>query len=557
MATGKRIRHLQRYRAITTAFTRSGFGYVTDRVGWDGKFAFYPLHEHNGRQRKSNGLRVRQLLEELGTTFVKLGQIASTRPDLIPPDIIDELSHLQDHVPAFSFEEAAEIIEEELGAPVEQLFRHFNQEPLAAASIGQVHKAVLQDGTEVVVKVQRPNIGSIVETDLEILADLARVADRHLDWSRSYRLSEIIDELGKGLLKELDYRIEAGSIEKFAIQSKSLEYVRVPTVYWDYSTKKVLTMEYIDGIKLADQEQLKKAGLDLSLLAKRLATTIFNQILVDGLFHADPHPGNVLALPDGSIALLDFGMVGKLSPHIQKHFASFIIALRNKSSKGVIRAISELGMIPEDVNMKDLYADVDEMREKYYNVPLKEISMGEIFTDLLGVAFRHSIRIPSELTLVGKSILTTEGVAAALDPNMSVFDVAEPIGKKLYLGRLNPFPMLKEWLEDVPEYIGLLRDIPATLKQVSVILQKGKLQVEVASPQLEMLMKKLDRISNQMSFSIVLLALSIVMLGLIIGSALSGAQPLLWKLPIIEISSVIALLMFLWLIYAIFRSGRF
>ncbi|MNN12522.1 putative protein kinase UbiB [compost metagenome] len=250
-------------------------------------------------------------------------------------------------------------------------------------------------------------------------------------------------------------------------------------------------------------------------------------------------------------------MVGKLSPHIQKHFASFIIALRNKSSKGVIRAISELGMIPEDVNMKDLYADVDEMREKYYNVPLKEISMGEIFTDLLGVAFRHSIRIPSELTLVGKSILTTEGVAAALDPNMSVFDVAEPIGKKLYLGRLNPFPMLKEWLEDVPEYIGLLRDIPATLKQVSVILQKGKLQVEVASPQLEMLMKKLDRISNQMSFSIVLLALSIVMLGLIIGSALSGAQPLLWKLPIIEISSVIALLMFLWLIYAIFRSGRF
>ncbi|MNN27984.1 putative protein kinase UbiB [compost metagenome] len=275
------------------------------------------------------------------------------------------------------------------------------------------------------------------------------------------------------------------------------------------------------------------------------------------MFHADPHPGNVLALSDGSIALLDFGMVGKLSPHVQKHFAAFIIALRNKSSKGVIRAISELGMIPEDVNMQELYVDVDEMREKYYDVPLKDISMGEIFTDLLGVAFRHQIRIPSELTLVGKSILTMEGVIATLDPNMSVFDVAEPIGKKLYMGRLNPFPLLKEWIEDIPEYFSLLRDIPATLKQVSTMLQKGKVQVEVSSPQIEVLMKKLDRISNQMSFSIVLLALSIVMLGLIIGSALSGAQPLLWKLPIIEISSVIALLMFLWLIYAIFRSGRF
>jgi len=551
MSAVKRIRRLKRYQAITSALARSGFGYMIGRFGRDERAAA------DKKDYKSEGRRIRLLLQQLGTTFIKLGQIASTRPDLIPQEIIEELAHLQDDVPPFPYEEVELIIRHELGGTIEQLFRQFSERPLASASIGQVHRAVLKDGSEVVVKVQRPQISALVETDLEILEDLARLADRHTDSLGGYRLSEIVEELGRGLLSELDYGTEARALERFARQGLDLGYVRIPAVYMDYSTKKVLTMEYMEGIRIADREGLKRAGIDNRLLAERLAEAILHQILVDGMFHADPHPGNLLALPDGSIALLDFGMVGRLSPHTQKQLVSFIIALRNKSSKGVIQSITELGMVPEHTDMAKLYADVDAMREKYYNVPLKKIRMGEMINDFLRVAFSHRIRIPSELTLVAKSILTIEGVVAELAPEFSVFDVAEPIGRKLYMERLSPWQILKDWGGYIPEYVHLLREAPMSLKELSVLLRKGKLQLEVASPQIDMLMRKMDRLSNQMSFSIVILALSIVLLGLIIGTALSGAQPLLWRLPIIEISAAISLLMFLWLIYAIIRSGRF
>ncbi|MBP1996985.1 ABC1 kinase family protein [Paenibacillus eucommiae] len=557
MSAGKRIRQLQRYRTIVSAFARNGLGYVSHEMGLTEKLQFFRSVEHKEHHDKSVGERIRLLLEELGPTFVKLGQIASTRPDLLPADILKELERLQDKVSAFPYQDAVSIIEEELGAPVESLFQRFSDTPLAAASIGQVYQAQLHDGTEVVVKVQRPDIQRMIETDLDILADWARLAESRLDWAHNYRLLDIVDELGKALRAELDYGAEARNARRFANQSRAPKHVRIPAIYWDYSTKLVLTMQYIEGIKLSDQDKLKQAGLDRRLLAERFASAIFHQVLVEGFFHGDPHPGNVLALPDGSLALLDFGMVGRLSPGMKKHFASFVIALRNQSSKGVIRAISHMGVIPDDVDRDGLNADVDEMREKYYKVPLNQVSLGAAVNDLFALAFRHQIRIPSELTLLGKSLLTMEGVVTALDPTFSVFDVAEPFGKKLFLERLDPRQMLKNWMEDVPEYFDLLSEVPLSLKQLSTVLRQGKLRVEVASPQVDALMTKMDRISNRLSFSIVLLALSIVMVGLIIGAALSESHTLLWRIPIIEIGFVVAMVMFIWLIYAILRSGRF
>lgn len=548
----KQIRRLNRYRTITSILARSGFGYIAHLFGRVEKGS-----SELRQSGKTDGKRLRLLLQELGTTFIKLGQIASTRPDLFPPEMIAELAHLQDDVSPFPYQEVERIIEQELGGKIEELFKHFSPIPLASASIGQVHRAMLYDGTEVVVKVQRPRIASVIETDLQILNDLVRLASWHMEAAESHRLGDVVEELGKGLLTELDYRTEAFNLEKFSRQSKALGYVRIPAVYWDYCTRKVLTMEYLDGIRLSDREQLQSKEIDKRLLAERLATAIFHQVLVDGVFHADPHPGNILVRSDGSIVLLDFGMVGRLSPHTQKHLVSFIIALRNQSSKGVIRAVTELGMVPENVDMSKLYADVDEMREKYYNVPLKNIRIGEMINDFLGMAFRHQIRIPSELTLVGKSILTTEGVVAELDPSFSVFDVAEPIGKKLYIERLSPWQLFKNWVDNIPDYLNLINEIPMSLKQLTVLVKRGKLQIEVSSPQIEVLIKKMDRISNQVSFSIVILAVSIVLLGLLLGAALNGAQPVLWRLPFIEISAAIVLLMFMWLIYSIIRSGRF
>jgi len=556
MSAGKRTRQLRRYRKIASAFARNGLGFVYQEMGLSGHFPFLQGEERKEMRGKRLGERIRLLLEELGPTFVKLGQLASTRPDLIPSHILTDLERLQDDVPPFSFQEASKIIEEELGDSVENLFLQFSPAPLAAASIGQVYRAVLKDGTPVAVKVQRPNIRELIETDLDILNDWARLAESRLEWARNYRLRDIVDELGKALRAELDYTAEARNAERFAHQFKNRRHIRVPKVYWDYCTSRVLTMGYVEGIKLSELERLDRAGLDRRKLAERYATAILHQVLIEGFFHGDPHPGNVLALEDGSLVLLDFGMVGRLTPGMKRHFATFVIALHNRSTRSVIRAISNMGIVPDNVNKTLLYADVDELREKYYHVPLKQIRLGEAVQDLFSVAFRHRIQIPAELTVLGKTLLTMEGVVSALDPAFSVIDVAEPFGKKLLRERMSPLQWLKTWTEEVPELIDSLREIPLGLQQLSALMRKGQVRVEVEVPQLEALMKKLDRISNRLSFSIVLLSLSIVMVGLIIGAALSNSHPLLWRIPIIEIGLVIALFLFLWLIYAIFRSGR-
>jgi len=557
MSARRRIRQLRRYRTIAAAFARNGLGYVSHEMGLTEKLQFFQNETRKGIQAKSTGERIRMLLEELGPTFVKLGQIASTRPDLIPPRILSELERLQDNVPAFPYPEASRIIEQAFGAPPDRLFLHFSDQPIASASIGQVYRAVLKDGTPVAVKVQRPNIEALIRTDLDILTDWAFLAELRLEWARAYRLRNIVEELGKALRAELDYGLEARNTASFGDRFKASKHIVVPSIHWEYCGKRVLTMDYIEGIKLSDGERLDRAGLNRKTLASRYASSIFHQVLVEGFFHGDPHPGNVLALPDGSLALLDFGMVGRLTADKKKQFASLVIALRNQSTKGVVRAVSNMGIVPDSADMGLLHADVEVLREKYYKVPLNRISMAEAVQDLFAVSLRHRIAIPADLTLLGKTLLTMEGVVTSLDPAFSVFDAAEPFGRKLFMERLNPARLFRVWLEDLPEYVDLLREIPAGLQQLASTMRKGKVRVEVDVPQLDEVLAKMDRIGNRLSFSLVLLSLSIVMVGLIIGAALRHSQTLLWRIPVIEIGFVVALFLFFWLIHAIFRSGRF
>jgi len=553
----QRIRRLGRYSTIASAFARNGLGYVTHDMGLTDKLIFFRSKEKRGVKGKSLGARIRMLLEELGPTFVKLGQLASSRPDLLPADILKELERLQDQVAVFPFEEASAIIEQELGDSVECLFSHFHETPIAAASIGQVYRACLKDGQDVVVKVQRPNLLRLVETDLGILSDWAKLAEKRLEWARIYRLADLVEELGLALRAELDFDKEARHAERFAERNAETKDIRVPVVYREYSTTRVLTMEYVEGIKLSDLGKLDRTGLNRKTLAERYAVMIFLQVLEHGFFHGDPHPGNVLALSDGTLAWLDFGMMGRLSPETKKSFASFVIALRNQSSKGVLRAITRMGVVPDEVNREGLLADIEELRDKYYKVSFHRLRLGEAVRDLFAVAQRHKIPIPKELTLLGKTFLTMEGVVTTLDPTFRLFDVAEPFGKKLFLESLDPRHWLNRWTEDLPEYVDLLNDIPTTLKSLSGLLRRGAIRIELAPRQAETMMTKIDRIGNRLSFSIVLLSLSIVMLGLIVGSALSHSKTLLWRVPVIEIGLGIALFMLLWLISSIFRSGRF
>ncbi|WP_223067065.1 ABC1 kinase family protein [Paenibacillus caui] len=555
MKAGKRVRHLLRYREIAMALARNGFGYMVHELGFPDSVPFI------GRGRntpvKTRGERIRLILEELGPTYVKLGQIASTRPDLIPADIVAELEKLQDKVPPFPYEQSAAIIEEELGGKIGELFLRFEAVPMAAASIGQVHEAELKDGTRVAVKVQRPDIEKMVRTDLDILAELARIAEDRLEWAKNYRVREIVEEIAKVLLAELDYNAEARNGERFAAQCKRPGSVTIPKVYWDYCTRRVLTMEFISGIKLSDTDRLVRAGIDRKMLANRIASVIFHQILVEGFFHGDPHPGNLLVLTGGDLAMLDFGMVGRLSPEMKQHFASMVIALRNQNTRGILRAISAMGIVPDDVKEAKLRQDVDDLREKYYNVPLSQVSIGEAVNDLFRVAFRHHIVIPPEMTLVGKALLTMEGVVTALDPDISIFDIAEPYGHLLLRDRFNLAKVFRRWADNIPDYLDLLSDVPKSLKVLSSLMKKGKVQVEVTAPELNTILGRLDRISNRVSFSIVLLSFSIIMMGLIIGSSMGHQQSVLWDFPVVEIGLGIAGLLVLWLIYAIFRSGRF
>jgi len=556
---GKRMRHIGRYHEIAASLLRHGFGMIVDELGFSSFLSLPPRWkaEQGKKEGKTVGERLRLVLEELGPTFVKLGQIASTRPDLIPAPIISELEKLQDQVPPFPFADVRRIVEAEFGSSLETLFRSFEEMPLAAASLGQVHRAVLPSGQAVAVKVQRPHIAARVETDLEILQDLAVLAERRLDWAASYRLSEIVDELAKSLRQELDYTIEARHAAAFAEQFAGDSLVYVPGVFWDYTTKTVLTMEYVEGIKLGEIERLKEEGYSLKALAERLTKTVLKQMFEHGFFHGDPHPGNVFVLSDGVLAFIDFGLMGRLRPNVRHHLSSLIIALMRQSTDGVLAAIYGLGLVPDEADEEKLRDDIDDLREKYYRVPLGEISLGEAVGDLLTVAFRHGIRIPSDLTLLGKALLTVEGVVEMLDPQFRIMDVAEPFGRKLLKDRLRPDRVAETAWRRVADYGEMLLRLPDSVKELAKIMRRGKLQLEMTASDLEAFLHKLDQISNRLSISIVLLSWSIVMAGMMIASSFGRQSMLLWKFPAVEIGLGVSAFLFGWLLYSIFRSGKF
>ncbi len=557
----KRIRHIQRYREIVTAFIRNGFGFVIKEMGLI-ELLSLPKRLFVEVKKETNnttmGERIKMFLEELGPTFVKIGQVASTRYDILPADIIKELENLQDQAQQFSFEMVQEIVEQELGHPIQEIFKEFNEQPLAAASIGQVHYAVLKTGEKAAVKIQRPNMTKIIETDIEILQDLAILAEQRLAWASRYQVRDIVDEFSKSLREELDYTIEGKNSEKIAKQFMDNPKVIIPKVYWDYTTKKVLTMEFVEGTKLYESEKLKQMGNDNKILAKTIVDSVLQQILIEGYFHGDPHPGNILALPGDVIIFLDFGMVGRLTPEMKYHMASLVIALMRQSTDAIIKAITNMGIVPDDINISAIRTDVAKLYEKYYDVSLSQVSLGQVVNDLFLVAYKHKIRIPPDLTLLGKTLLTMEGIVVKLDSEISILKIAEPFGKRLLLERFYPKNVAGSLWHQVVGLGEFVLDLPKGLKEIALLFKNGKIKQEMSFPEVELILSKLNRISNRITFSIGLLSFSIIMMGLIIGASLTDqASTLFLKIPIIEIGLAIAIFMFLLLLYSIFKSGRF
>lgn len=555
---GKRMRHINRYREVATALISQGFGYIVEEMGLIEKVPYYQRIRSRDAHKNTGGIgeRIRLVLQQLGPTYIKLGQIASTRPDLLPPAIIEQLEKLQDEVPGFSFDQVRALIQQELGADLEDIFQQFDQQPLAAASIGQVHPAVLQTGEKVAVKIQRPGIATDIATDLEILYELASLAQRRFQWAERYQIVDMVDEFAKSLSKELDYTVEARNAETIAKQFKNHPEIYIPRIYWDYSTKKILASEFIEGVKISEVEKLTCQGCNLSLIAERFANGIFHQIFIEGFFHGDPHPGNVVVLPGEVIAFLDFGMVGRLSQEMKYNLSSLVIGLMRHNSDDLIKTVLRMGIIGDQVNMLKLRDDVEFLKEQYYGVPLSKISLGDAVKNFFAVAQEHKIRIPADMVLIGKSLLTVEGIVEKLDPGLSILDVAEPFGKKLLMERLNPIGIAESLWRNAADFAELFGSIPGSFKEMGTVVNKGRLRLDVSIPEMEFFLRNQDRMSNRLSFSIILLAFSIIMGSVIVSLSLVGQAWLIGKIPIVEIAFGIAVMMFAWLLYAIVRSGK-
>ncbi len=556
---GKRIRHIKRYQDVAKILTRHGFGFFVEEIGLLQMLSLPKRFlKHNEEvDSLTVGERIRQAIEELGPTYVKIGQMASTRADIIPEKVLRELEKLQDNVPPFPFEQVSAIIEAELGSPLEEVFSWIDHEVMAAASIGQVHRAQLRTGELVAVKVQRPQIKAMIETDLEILLNLATMAENRIDRAERLQLGEVVEEFSKSLRNELDYLVEARNAERIAKQFKDEPSIHIPKIYWDYTTRTVLTMEYVQGIKLNQFEEIEKKGYDRKGIAEQLVKAFFHQVLIEGFFHADPHPGNFFLLKKGVISIIDFGMVGKLNKEMKQNFASLVIALMRRSTEGIVKVVLQIGIVPDEVNLQRLANDVDELREKYMDLPMSRISLGESINDLFKVAFSHRIRIPSDLTLLAKCLLTLEGIVEKLDPKLSIMDMAEPFGTRLFKERYRPSAIVEKIWYNILDFNDFLVDLPKQLRDLMRDLKRGRIRFEVSIPELNFFVKKLDRAANQISFSIVFLSFSIVMAALIIASALGSEPILLGYVSVIKIGLAIAGLMLLWLLVSIFKSGKF
>jgi len=554
---GRTYRHVSRYREIATVLAKHGFGDLINTVHLE-------RHVDFGRKaipRKGDAdivslarwKRLRLALEELGPTFVKAGQIMSNRPDLLPPELIAELEKLQDSVPPFPEAEARRLIEEELGRPVSTLFREFTDAPLASASIAQVHRAVLQSGEEVVVKVQRPGIEQVITIDTEIMFHLATLMERHIHGVEIVNPVGIVKEFEKGIKKEINFTIEAASIDRFSRNFQGDETIYVPRVYSDLTTRKILTMEFIDGIKVSDMDALLEVGDDPLVVASRGAELILKQVFQHGFFHADPHAGNILILDNNVICFLDFGMMGKLLPKHKEALGGIIIGFVNGDAKKVIKAVLQLSKNSRIENADQLEYEVSDLIDQYSHLPLEDINMGELLRQLLNMVVVYKVKLSSDMFLLVKSLTTIEGVGRKLDPSFDMVKHTEPFARRLLRERLSPRRFARDIYSSAEEFGLLARDLPFEAREIIEQLKEGKVKIEFEHKGLEPALMKSDQVSNRIAFAIVLAAL-------IIGSSLiilSGMPPT-WKgVPLIGVAGFIgAGVMGFWLLVSILRHGR-
>jgi len=555
---GRTYRHAKRYKEILTVLVKYGFGDLVDALKIKEKIEI-GIEKISGKQPErmetlSRPARVRMTLQELGPTFVKLGQILSTRPDLIPLEYVQELSKLQDDVPSFPYDDVREIVKSETGRFPEEIFGSFDKTPLAAASLGQVHKAILKDTEEAVaIKVQRPNIQQTIEVDLEIMFHLASLMERHVAEMEILHPTKVADEFAHSIEDELDYTVEASHIEHFARQFLDDEAIYVPKVYRDFTTKRILVMEFIDGIKASDLDRLKKDGYDLKEIASRGADSILKQISVYGFYHADPHPGNIFILPNNVICFIDLGMMGRIGQQEREDFTDFVGLLINKDENKIVDALLKLTNSSMDPNRRELQRDLMEFIDEYAYLPLKKLEIAKMLQSVLEILTKQGMSLKPDLFLMVKALSTAEGLGRSLDPEFEIMNHAEPFFRKIEASRYTPKRIAGDVVDSGRELLRLFKEIPGELREVLKNVIEGKLKIGIEYQGLDRTLFRLDLISDR-------IASAIVLASLIIGSSiiiLSKTPPKWHDMPVIGLAGfLIAAIMGFRLLTSILRNGR-
>lgn len=525
----RNVRTLNRYREILFILLKHGFGDILSRLRVNPR----PAKKHQKKFSPHLTLweRVRLAIEELGPTFVKFGQIMSNRPDLLPPALMQELSKLQDRVPPFDGKLAASLIEKETGSTLDAVFAEFNPKPEASASIAQVHHAVLLDGTEVALKIQRPDIEEKINTDIEIMLHLASLAEHTMEEARLLRPVEIIREFGRVIHRELDFLSEMGHIMAFQTNFSKDSSTYVPQVFEDLCSRRLLVMEFIHGTRLSEigasrdvetQRQIGKNGAQLLL----------KQIFNFGYFHADPHPGNIFILSDNRVCFLDFGMVGVLSPAQRDLLGDLIMSAVSRDAHQLTRVFLKLSQNTHVEHPEELENQVGELLNRYYYLPVKKIHVGDFIGEMLDLLVYHRLRMLPCLYLLLKTLMCADGIGKQLDPDFNVLQEAKPFAKRLIRNRLDPAHLMKKSLSSLNELQGLVSELPENAREILSLLKQGKLKLEFEHKGLEGANQTLQVISSRFIVTILLAAI-------IIGSSLivvAGTPPQVMGIPVLGLA---------------------
>ena len=546
----RRTGNLARFSQISRVLVRHGFGFVFDlrrdrleRRGFQELFA------------PNFGVRLRRTLDDLGPTFVKFGQLLSTRSDVMPEGVLTELQKLQDTVGPMPFERVRGIIEQELGKPINEVFERLDPVVLGSASIGQVHRAVLHSGEAVAIKVQRPEAQGRVESDLELMKDFANFLDRRFGRRIFVDVPGLVAEFDGVIRRELDYATEAENARRFAINFAETNVI-IPKIYLKHSTSRVLTLEYVEGTRFQDIRPLSLGPAERRRVATMGADAIFKMAFVDGFFHGDPHPGNLLLTPEGNLALLDFGMVGYMSQGDIEALSRLFIAVIQRDASAALRGLEGLGVRYEQEVQADLIQDLRDFLFKYSGLTVGEVTLGQALSELISLVRRYRLQMPPVFPLLTKALVTAEGISRSIDPTLNVFEIARPYARRLLNQRLKPDYLLETTREHALEYTRYLEDYPEQLRQLLAALEDGELEVQLRHRGLNDLGSEVDVLANRLVFAIVTGAL-------LIGSSMIGAfvqagptVPFLGVPLVSFIGFTVALVMASIVLLVIFRSRR-